>query len=361
VNTNDVSGYKVWRQSGEAAAVAVTTVPAGQTEYVDADVVSGIVYTYSVTAVDAAGNESAAVSAPAVSLGPPPTIETSLPPLVTRVRIKFFGVMPLNLVQFRADLAAAIARLLGIEPSRLGILFIRPGSIIVDVEIQDPDSATLSQQLVDALAADPDALANAATALGLETEFGQVLEQSTFTGTSLDFGNVPIGAPVTKIVTIANSATDPEALLIVHTNIAGAGFAVDPASITIGAGASGALNVTFDPAAVADVAGPYAGVLTLSSNDPNSLETVVALSANVLGVPLLPEDFNNDNIVGLDDFFLFADNFGLTSGQPTFNARFDLDSTGDVGLTDFFLFADRFGWSIVGGRLRDAAGQIVTL
>ena len=53
--------------------------------------------------------------------------------------------------------------------------------------------------------------------------------------------------------------------------------------------------------------------------------------------------FNQDLRVDLDDYFLFADQYGTTTGQPGYDPRFDLDGDGQVGLSDFFLFADSFG------------------
>jgi len=52
-------------------------------------------------------------------------------------------------------------------------------------------------------------------------------------------------------------------------------------------------------------------------------------------------DFNGDGVVGLKDFFLFAEEFGKTG-----ESVYDLDSNGKVDLGDFFRFADRFGYDI---------------
>ena len=57
----------------------------------------------------------------------------------------------------------------------------------------------------------------------------------------------------------------------------------------------------------------------------------------------LTGDFDGDGTVGFQDFFQFADNFGLPAdpGNP-----FDLDGNGSVGFQDFFQFADNFGQSL---------------
>ena len=59
--------------------------------------------------------------------------------------------------------------------------------------------------------------------------------------------------------------------------------------------------------------------------------------------------FNGDAIVDLDDFFLFVDVWGASSGSTEYNPAFDLDGDGKIGFDDYFLFADSFG--------RVAAGQ----
>jgi hypothetical protein len=51
----------------------------------------------------------------------------------------------------------------------------------------------------------------------------------------------------------------------------------------------------------------------------------------------LPGDFDESGIVGLDDFFLFADAFHQQI------LRFDLNADGVVNFRDFFIFADLFG------------------
>jgi PKD repeat protein len=62
-------------------------------------------------------------------------------------------------------------------------------------------------------------------------------------------------------------------------------------------------------------------------------------------------DFNNDLIVNFDDFFLFADSFGLSEGQSGYNAMLDLSGNAAVDFDDFFQFADVFGVSYAAGRL----------
>ena len=68
--------------------------------------------------------------------------------------------------------------------------------------------------------------------------------------------------------------------------------------------------------------------------------------------------FGMDNRVGFDDFFIFADNFGLTVADEAFEPAFDLSpSTGiaKIDFEDFFVFADNFGLNI------EAAGKVVPM
>jgi hypothetical protein len=71
VNVNDVAAYNIWRAEGSLDAVLAGTVMPGGTMFLDAIPV-GSAFTYSVTAADGAGNESAAVAALEITLGPPP-------------------------------------------------------------------------------------------------------------------------------------------------------------------------------------------------------------------------------------------------------------------------------------------------
>lgn len=56
-------------------------------------------------------------------------------------------------------------------------------------------------------------------------------------------------------------------------------------------------------------------------------------------------DFDGDAVVGFTDFLLFVDQFGLSSDDPGFDARFDLFEDGTVGFADFLRFARAFGSS----------------
>ena len=65
--------------------------------------------------------------------------------------------------------------------------------------------------------------------------------------------------------------------------------------------------------------------------------------------------FGADNRIGFDDFFIFADNFGLTAEDPGFDPAFDLAPSTTIDFDDFFVFADNFG------RSTAAAGKRVPM
>ncbi len=62
--------------------------------------------------------------------------------------------------------------------------------------------------------------------------------------------------------------------------------------------------------------------------------------------------FGADNRIGFDDFFLFADHFGLTAEDAGFDPAFDLAPSATIDFDDFFVFADHFGRSTVGAGKR---------
>ena len=50
-------------------------------------------------------------------------------------------------------------------------------------------------------------------------------------------------------------------------------------------------------------------------------------------------DFDGDGTVGFADFVAFAGNFGTSSGDGRYDARYDLNGDGNVGFADFVAFA----------------------
>ena len=79
----------------------------------------------------------------------------------------------------------------------------------------------------------------------------------------------------------------------------------------------------------------------------------------------LTGDFDGNNTVNFDDFFLFVDHFGETTSSPDFDSKFDLDSSGGITFDDFFVFVDNFGNSITskswGSSTREDSEAFVSL
>ena len=83
--------------------------------------------------------------------------------------------------------------------------------------------------------------------------------------------------------------------------------------------------------------------------------TAMAIRNNVVdksGSPIYGL-FGPDQSVGFDDFFIFADFFGLDASSNDFDPAFDLSGNNKVDFDDFFVFADNFGRSV------EAAGKAI--
>ena len=70
---------------------------------------------------------------------------------------------------------------------------------------------------------------------------------------------------------------------------------------------------------------------------------VLGAALRIAGFPGRSPDFDGSGFVDLEDFFLFAGQFGERAEDPGFEFRFDLDRNNEVGISDFFLFVDWFG------------------
>ena len=68
----------------------------------------------------------------------------------------------------------------------------------------------------------------------------------------------------------------------------------------------------------------------------NAVQSAVTASASFL-------DYDAGGAIDFSDFFLFADKFGLATGDTGFDAAYDADGSGKVEYGDFFIFADNFG------------------
>lgn len=286
VNTNDVASYQIWRSALGGDYELIDVVSAGELVYIDTTVESGVPYVYAVTAVDAAGNASTPVESEEVSFGPPGKVETELPegvePTVQQVTMRFNNTTDVNdpvaVEQFTSDLIQLLVDLLGIDSSRIKILGVRAGSVIVDFEIvEDPDlpAADVVAQLDDVVATDPQVFADA----GL----GALLDYETAQATDIAVGAVEADGEGSSTLSFTNSSTETDAILSVSASVEGVGFAVAPAKLSLANGQSGNLVVTFSAADVGNVNGDYSGTLTIITNDPNNKLMVIGLTATVTG------------------------------------------------------------------------------
>ena len=69
----------------------------------------------------------------------------------------------------------------------------------------------------------------------------------------------------------------------------------------------------------------------------------LSLDANsAAGDPPSP-DFDGDGTVGISDFLLFVNHFGLSRSDAGYGAKYDLDSNDRIGISDFLIFVNNFG------------------
>ena len=77
-------------------------------------------------------------------------------------------------------------------------------------------------------------------------------------------------------------------------------------------------------------------------DDIRAVRFVATISSEVVEPPC-PEDFDGNNLVNFQDFFRFADHFGITEASPDWDPLYDLAPNGAINFQDFFVFADAFG------------------
>ena len=344
VNVNDVAGYNVWRQViGTTDPVLVGSAGAGATSFVDDSVITGETYTYSVTVADGAGNESIAVESDQVNLGPPPTAKGEAPEDYDEVKaITLTFDVELDLQDevakddFLADFIAELAALLGIDPALITITSIEEGSVIVSFEIAGPDAAAAVSDLETALEDDPAVLSS-----------GPVLSSAVFSAGSLDLGVADADAGLTESFVFLNDPDDPDAVLIVTADIAGAGFSVDVESLSLAAGETDAIVVVFTASDVGNLNGDYVGELILTTNDPNNRTTVVALTASI-----------EEGLVVGDISISGAFNFASIAIGTTKNLDLTLTNVGDLSITGEIAFSGNAAFTAVGS---DEDGNVVQL
>ena len=117
-----------------------------------------------------------------------------------------------------------------------------------------------------------------------------------------------------------------------------------------GDGLLGVLSLVVDPSVAAR--GQTSSIrlieARLQSSDQSTPDTLRPGTGVRLRIrPALVSDFNFDNMVDFEDFFLFADQFGTTPDSPNWDPRFDINQDGAslnrIDFEDFFVFAEQFG------------------
>jgi hypothetical protein len=107
------------------------------------------------------------------------------------------------------------------------------------------------------------------------------------------FGEVGPDSETTETVIVTNTSTNPDAVLGVEVSIEGDGFAIglaaDNESIILAMDDSFSFSVSFLAAEVGNYNLDYSGTLTIRTNDPENRETVIALSATIVGGMDAPE------------------------------------------------------------------------
>jgi len=310
-NVSDVAGYKVWRDDGAAAgAQVIATLGSGEMSYLDAAVVNGVFYTYSITAIDAAGNQSAPVASEQVLVGSAPRpVITPDPPGNEDIQIVQRRTVSVIVQTSAGDEALllntdpnnqeAVVKQNNLKDQSLQLFLqanpgiardrvtvtIKQGSIIIVFEVVDdpedpeaPTAAEAAETFEVLLVEEPQALVEQIDVVEAVVGF------SSTALVDVDFGILIADETATQSFTFTNNATEDDALLFLTIAVDGAGYAVDTEELTIGPnGESASFNVTFDAAAVNSLNGAYDGVLSILSNDPNKRLTVINLAATIEG------------------------------------------------------------------------------
>jgi hypothetical protein len=151
------------------------------------------------------------------------------------------------------------------------------------------------------------------------------------------FGEVALGDTGRVVRMVRNPGTGP--LQISELQIGDLAFAALFAASTVAAGDSIRLELRFVPTALE----ARQSTIRFATNDPGQAAVQLQVAGTGIAARRLIGDFDHNGVVDFDDFFLFADHFGLGEGDTAFDPLYDLVPNGVVDFDDFFLFADHFG------------------
>lgn len=176
---------------------------------------------------------------------------------------------------------------------------------------------------------------------------GAVADVSTV---SITFPRTTVGVSSARNLVISNKGGLSLAVNVQLNGGAGAFALSATGAMTIAGGKSDTIKVTFSPTSATS----SSASVSITTDDATHPQFQVALSGS--GVPVsgaqrlvdpsgneILGDFVVDAVINFDDFFAFADYFGLTSAAPGFDATYDLVEDGVINFDDFFTFADYFG------------------
>jgi hypothetical protein len=325
VNTNDVATYSVKRSDGGGDFVVVGEAEALSGEFTDDSPESGITYVYCVSAVDASDNESADVCSEEVSLGPAGEAEVETPEeteIVVQVILTFETEVDLEdegeVETFIENIIALLARLLGIDPSRLANVQLTEGSVIVTFDILPEDGS------VDA-PTPAEAVAELKRVVAEEPEqfdsVGPVLNLENLNAGASGFGVVAPDEVVSESFTVANTSSDPKAILVVSIAVDGNGFSASTDRLSLASGESGSFDVSFSAADVNNLNGTYTGTLAIATNDANNGLTFINLNAAI-------EAGSDPGTISVPS----AINFGPSTLGETKTRILTIGNSGDVDL-----------------------------
>ena len=479
-NVNNVAGYNIWRGEGALAPELIGTVLPGEVKFVDPLPV-GASFVYSVTATDKAGNESAAEASLEITLGPPPV--ALIGPLgdIVLGDIAADGSASASIdIANDATEADAILNVsasvegAGFSVSDSTLALVTGASAVLGVTFDAAAVGNINGEYTAVVTMRTNDSNNREVVIGVSASITTGLVGAPIVNVStpsVAYGVRLIGATGSRAVVVSNAGG---LLLTGSIAVDGTAFSADATDISLDAGESLTVNVSFAPASL----GAFSGSLVITSNDANSPEVTVSLSgigvdeittpnvvqtpvttatltltdtdsldftdqaaidafvallvadlAELLGIdasrikgvtvsqgsivvaftiakttdttavsasdalaaletavadtttdalPSNPTSALNravsvagattviayvpvtagdepvfgwftrtEDQVGFNDFFAFADNFGVNNSDPTFDASFDIAPTaapnGAIDFDDFFLFADNFG------------------
>jgi hypothetical protein len=281
VNVNDVVAYNVWRAEGSLAAELVGTVLPGGTMFIDALPV-GSSFIYSVTAADAGGNESAAVAALEITLGPPPVANIPADDIaVTGIGVGDVVSSSIVIANDATEDLASLNASIAIEGlgwlASTDVIALEPGnSTSLDVSFSAAEVGNINGDYFGTLTIrtnDPDNR-EIVIALSASITAGLGPPQVGVSTTAVVFGSQRLlGTTGTSTVTVSNglSLALTGSIVLSGDDVFSTASGLD---IALEAGESQDVAINFTPTSV----GSFTASLVISSNDNGSPEVTVSIT-----------------------------------------------------------------------------------